>query len=412
MANSRLNLAANDVLNPFEPHENSENIVAHKPVFTSGAPAPLPDSVALIPNNLTGERVVDVGTNAPVHAALTFTAFDPSEATKMHIAVPLLPAPVLSAPVASVAAPIPPNDPMRQTFDLGPDNDTLVSISSGDNSDLLVNAGAGKDSVEFGNGNDHVDGGTGEDSLFLGDGNNTGFGGSEGDQLSAGNGNDCLDGGSGDDNLWSYGGKDTLNGGDGNDYVSGGGSTANDTGHYGLGAGDDNSSYWNPKGEVTMEGGTGNDTMSVSAGEYSLDGGKGNDFFFLNGGDGTIDGGGGRDTIFFNHPYNDGKDIVRVMMVEFDAANDHIDFSGLTTYIYADGPGNQVTVDGDAPDMSEASVDGNTLHVHHAGYDVNIVGVGNAITDLGGVEEAANAGVITGLNNDDVHNTYDGGLMG
>jgi Ca2+-binding RTX toxin-like protein len=96
----------------------------------------------------------------------------------------------------------------------------------GDDSDNIINAAAGIDSVQGGYGNDTLDGGTGNDALY----------GQEGkDALTGGDGNDALFGGNFDDTLNGGDGIDALNGGAGNDLLDGSDDTDADILNGGVG---------------------------------------------------------------------------------------------------------------------------------------------------------------------------------
>ena len=108
-----------------------------------------------------------------------------------------------------------------------------VAISSGDGNDktytfgddwgelsMAVNAGAGDDYIQIGNGPAVVDCGPGNDVAYTGSRGNIIYGGSGNDKLCGGTGNDLIDGGDGDDELCGGDGNDVLNAGpSGNDRL-------------------------------------------------------------------------------------------------------------------------------------------------------------------------------------------------
>ena len=111
---------------------------------------------------------------------------------------------------------------------------------------VIVQAGAGNDTVSVGNGLSSIAvyGDSGDDTLTDGDGANAIIGGGGRDKLNGGAGNDRLVGGSGNDRIFGEGGRDRLYGDAGNDYLDGGshddrleGGLGTDT-YYGQGGND------------------------------------------------------------------------------------------------------------------------------------------------------------------------------
>ncbi len=172
--------------------------------------------------------------------------------------------------------------------------------------DVVIDAGAGDDTVNAstedtvvwgGSGNDAISGSAGADALRGGDGN---------DRLVGGDGGDLLEGGDGDD---------TLEGGAGNDTLSGGWNSNRLFG----GAGDDlllvrhvNSGVRDDLGTSVCAafGGDGNDTLIGASGQQvTLDGNDGDDYLRL--GD-TMRGGAGNDTLVggFEIDGGDGIDLM------------------------------------------------------------------------------------------------------
>ncbi|MBA4062360.1 MAG: hypothetical protein C0501_01380 [Isosphaera sp.] len=133
-----------------------------------------------------------------------------------------------------------------ETVDLKPQtgNDT-VTVNNLAGTDVLrvtVDGGLGDDTI---NGSGQLSttvrlilqGGAGNDTVTGGAGNDTLTGAAGNDTLNGGGGNDTLDGGDGNDSLNGGDGADTLLGGDGNDTLSGGGADGDvDTILGGLGA--------------------------------------------------------------------------------------------------------------------------------------------------------------------------------
>lgn len=154
-----------------------------------------------------------------------------------------------------------------------------ASVASSVVTRIVVNAGAGNDSVwlnqdkygaqritqpaqiDGGNGNDYLAGGWGNDSITGGAGNDTISGYFGNDQLNGGDGDDDLSGGDGIDVLTGWAGNDRLSGDAGNDSLNGN------------------------SGNDTLQGGDGNDVLSGDADNDRLLGGAGTDI--LRGGDGV-----------------------------------------------------------------------------------------------------------------------------
>ncbi len=183
--------------------------------------------------------------------------------------------------------------------------------------DLVLDGGAGDDTILSGKGNDLLKGGAGADVMRAGDGNDVliadgadvagGYSGLDGgagyDQLimednttvnlvldsinveaiATGSGNDTLTGqkdtvdymlsaGAGNDVLRTAGGKDLLAGGEGNDTLE-------------SGAGDDQ--LIGDAGQDILRGGKGNDVLSGGKDADRLEGGADNDTYVFNRGDGA-----------------------------------------------------------------------------------------------------------------------------
>lgn len=178
---------------------------------------------------------------------------------------------------------------------LGTGDDRLTATEIGQ--DLVVNAGAGNDTVLAGAGDDLLRGGDGDDLLDGGEGD---------DALEGGSGNDRLIGGLGDDFLFGGAGDDMLAGGQGNDLLDGGEDI--DTADYSaesdgvtvdLGAGRANGDSIGRDTLTSVEnviGGSGNDVLTGNALANVLDGGAGNDRIVAGAGD-TVLGGIGDDII-------------------------------------------------------------------------------------------------------------------
>jgi VCBS repeat-containing protein len=104
-------------------------------------------------------------------------------------------------------------------------------------SDDVVYALAGSDSVSTGAGNDTIYAHEGDDNVFAGSGDDTLFGNEGQDFLYGDSGNDMLYGNQANDRLYGGEGNDTLVGGEGSDIL--GGNEGDDTYYYALGDGHD-----------------------------------------------------------------------------------------------------------------------------------------------------------------------------
>ena len=127
-------------------------------------------------------------------------------------------------------------------------------------SDTVIHAGGGDDSVESGEGNDTILGGAGNDTIKADGGNDSIDGGTGNDSIEAGFGDDTIIGGEGDDTANGHYGDDILDGGLGNDSIRG--SWGNDT-LYSGGTGEGDDFIWGGWGDdrIIMEEGFGNDTI-------------------------------------------------------------------------------------------------------------------------------------------------------
>lgn len=128
---------------------------------------------------------------------------------------------------------------------------------------VVVNAGAGNDTVIGGTGDDTINGGSGADLLF-------GY-----------NGNDIINGDGGNDNIYGGEGADRLFGGTGVDFMLG--EAGNDL----MDGGNDNDSLDGGSGSDKLFGGAGNDTVYGGSSRDTLNGGSGADL--LQGGGGEAD---------------------------------------------------------------------------------------------------------------------------
>ncbi|TWI06145.1 hemolysin type calcium-binding protein [Luteimonas cucumeris] len=107
------------------------------------------------------------------------------------------------------------------TLRTGAGNDT-INVASNVKVNIVVDGGAGDDSITTGAGNDRIDGGTGNDSITTGAGRDDIFGNTGNDRIEAGSGDDVVYGGDGDDVMLGNDGVDFLEGGQGKDDLDGG----------------------------------------------------------------------------------------------------------------------------------------------------------------------------------------------
>ncbi len=135
----------------------------------------------------------------------------------------------------------------------GNDGNDWIDATGFNHSGIVLNGGAGADTLTGSRWDDALDGGVGNDSLLGGDGNDELQGGDGNDTLDGQAGDDVVRGHIGDDSLLGGAGSDSLLGGDGNDVLEGGADTD------------------------TLDGELGNDTLIVTGGNDSMIGGAGID---------------------------------------------------------------------------------------------------------------------------------------
>lgn len=168
---------------------------------------------------------------------------------------------------------------------------------------IVVNAGAGKDTILGGPANDTLKGEAGDDRIVGGRGNDLIYGGSDDDTLEGNQGEDVMWGGSGDDHMWGHehadlmfgesGHHDRMRGGSGHDVMldTAGGAWSKKTRMWGE-SGDD--IIVNVNGSSELYGGGGNDFIAAldKNDDQGLYGGD-NDDWIYNRGDIYPNGGGG-----------------------------------------------------------------------------------------------------------------------
>ncbi len=184
------------------------------------------------------------------------------------------------------------------TIEGGVSADTLSNDSSLHN--VILDGGAGPDTLYAGSGGDVLAGGADADALYGAAGPDRLTGADGADQLYGADGADVIDAGTGDDQLYGGAGDDTLAGGSGTDLLVAG--SGNDNADAGPGndtiaGGDGGDALAGRDGDDVLDGQAGNDTSSGDAGNDALTDGDGNDT--LTGGDGNdaLRGGSGADTL-------------------------------------------------------------------------------------------------------------------
>lgn len=155
-------------------------------------------------------------------------------------------------------------DGQALTLRTGDGND-IVDVASDVKVNLIVDGGAGDDTITTGAGADNIDGGSGNDVIKSGAGSDYVFGNSGDDAIDAGADNDVVYGGDG---------ADTLAGGAGADYVDGG-------------AGND-----------ALDGGAGQDMLSGGVGDDRIVSGAGNDRVYTGEGKDTVENASGKDVVY------------------------------------------------------------------------------------------------------------------
>ncbi|HEX8324262.1 MAG TPA: calcium-binding protein [Tepidisphaeraceae bacterium] len=182
-------------------------------------------------------------------------------------------------------------------------NDVLAKFTTSSFSGIEVQAGDGKDAVDFsamsvpcyvnlGTGNDVAYGGTGNDSLTGAAGKDTLYGNAGNDRLNGGNTGDVLFGGEGNDVVYAGFGDDVAEGGSGRNRLFG------EDGVDKLYGGRQSDGIYGGAGSDRLYGMAGNDVLSGESGKdrlYGMDGndqllgGSGADWMYGDAGDDTID---------------------------------------------------------------------------------------------------------------------------
>ncbi len=218
-------------------------------------------------------------------------------------------------------------------------------FTAGEHSSLAWFLGDGNDTLDASAGNDWAEGGNGDDDIMMREGHDTVLGGAGNDTIDTGIGFDLGYGGSGDDWLTGNGGNDTLSGDEGDDTVLGGSGSdllyGDDGNDYISGFAHDQASSGDPSmadSADTLFGGAGNDTLHLGSGDSGTGGDGADQFQIDTHGDQTL--GVSRitdynpgDTIVLNYPHStdaQGHDVVPDFTVAKSAA-------GTSSIIYANG---------------------------------------------------------------------------
>ena len=141
--------------------------------------------------------------------------------------------------------------------------DDLVEVAPNVRVNIVVEGGAGNDSITTGAGDDRIDGGAGNDTIASGAGRDDVFGNTGNDTVDAGEGDDVVYGGDGIDTLTAGGGTNFIEAGAGDDVIvasQGQNMVSAGTGNDRVTSGGDNSVYLG-SGTDSVEGATTRDRI-------------------------------------------------------------------------------------------------------------------------------------------------------
>jgi Ca2+-binding RTX toxin-like protein len=227
----------------------------------------------------------------------------------------------------------------------GAGDDTITGGSADD----IIYGNAGADSITGLAGNDAASGGEGNDIIVDGDqggidnfsgdaGDDILDGNEDGDTLHGGSGNDHIFGGLGDDILHGAENDDTIDGGAGNDNITGGdgadlinGRAGDDT--VSGDAGNDIIIDGDQGGNDSFSGGAGNDVLDGNDGNDSLDGGLGDDELASSAGVDSIIGGDGVDWLSFGNATQGVNASVQAATANGDGFGNNETYSGIENLI-------------------------------------------------------------------------------
>lgn len=155
------------------------------------------------------------------------------------------------------------------TIRTGGGND-VINVAPNVSVNIVVDGGAGDDTITTGAGDDRIDAGEGNDTVDAGAGRNDVFGNSGNDVIRGGNGANIFYGGDGDDQLTGGTGSNYLEGGAGADTITGGGRTDMLSGGVGndrIVVGRNGGSIYAGAGSDTIEGAGNNARVYAETGD-------------------------------------------------------------------------------------------------------------------------------------------------
>jgi len=245
------------------------------------------------------------------------------------------------------------------TLDGAGGNDLLLGQGWGN----TINALAGNDVIQGGQGNAHIDGGDGQDIITAGGWNNWISGGSGNDVIDAGQGNAWVDGGSGHDHIIADGWNNVIFGGSGNDTIDAG------------------------QGSATVDAGRGdnvvivrgwNNTVTAGAGSNMVQGANGNSTFDLGDGNNVIQSWGWNNIVRLGDGNNLIEDFDGQGRITAGDGNNTIGLHGWNNELHLGNGINYVTVAAGGNTVITAGTGANTLHL--SGWN-NLVSLGGGALD-------------------------------
>ncbi len=207
-----------------------------------------------------------------------------------------------------------------------------VIITTGNNQNISINGGSGRDIIISGDGDDFINGSIGDDIIYGQDGNDLLIGMDGQDEIHAGNGDDKITGNYGDDILFGEDGNDTIHGGQDNDTIHGG--NGNDI-IFGNG---ENDKIYGDVGNDYINGNEGNDIIFGGLGNDNLKGDIGDDIIISGLGKDIITGGQDSDIFVFN-AIEESTNVERDAIIDFIKNEDKIYLVGLNYNAIYQGKG-------------------------------------------------------------------------
>ncbi|MGB0694185.1 MAG: hypothetical protein ACPGOY_00955 [Rhodospirillaceae bacterium] len=281
-------------------------------------------------------------------------------------------------------------------------NDGASIDLSGRTDDIVVNSGAGAETIITGSGDDEINSGDGSDTITTNEGNDT---------VNAGGGADVIVGGVG-------AGDDTYNGGDGIDQVTYTSATNGVNVDLAAGTAQDATAV-NFIGSDTLsgieniQGSPGNDTLNGDAFANELLGEGGDDTIQGRGGDDTLNGGDGTDTV----SYAEDSSGVTVSLLAGTASGAAVGTDSLTNFENITGGsgadtligngGNNVLDGGDGTDTASYTNDSAGVSVSLSAGTATGTGIGSdTLSNIENVTGGSGNDTITGNSG---NNALDGG---